>query len=517
MAAIYERLPNSDIENSNIPSLSNHHNVNGSSSSSSSSSSLKESTTCRSNFDANHLDDTLILTTDEILGRSIATIRHEQAVPITRPPTKPRDGWFGLAFLSHFVVVIVIFLIEDKALSSSFDLYYGKDLRVGSWASLLMMVTLVGSFVGAFLCLLISNSDTRRRLFQYSIITSIIFQICLGNILLLVHSTFSFLGIFFLFSAMADSYRYVAALKTMNFTCALVQMSLDIGQVYGLSLFFACASIVIFQSCLLLWWGAFFVGILSQIKVGFTATIYMMVLMAFSFYWITQFFNGFMSYIVGGCILWYFLREEEQELNPRQRVLLLMQCAFTTSFGSICKGAFFSPLAQSVITLESWSNDRSQITTMNCNGKNFVRCLIGPFSQQALRYNRLAYCLIATYGRTFCRAAEDQVIHHPDALRISTEDHAYYTLTAVATALAGIISIIFGLVADRNEGTSWPIFVLVNFMLTYSGIALVIQTYRSAVDALIVAFAEKPDRFADENQIVFLRFLRFTESALQSP
>jgi hypothetical protein len=53
------------------------------------------------------------------------------------------------------------------------------------------------------------------------------------------------------------------------------------------------------------------------------------------------------------------------------------------------------------------------------------------------------------------------------------------------------------------------------FYLAYCGISLAIQIYSAAIDALMVASALNPLRFAKENQIVFLRFLRTSESALR--
>ena len=37
----------------------------------------------------------------------------------------------------------------------------------------------------------------------------------------------------------------------------------------------------------------------------------------------------------------------------------------------------------------------------------------------------------------------------------------------------------------------------------------------ATIDALIVAFSSNPDKFAMENQLIFCRFMRYTESALR--
>lgn len=483
----------------------------------------------------------LITTNDETLGKSISTIRQNSFLPISKPPSTPRDGLYGILFLLHFLFIALFSVLEHESLSNSFKMYG----NAGSWASLLMTVTLIGSFIGGVLCLLISNPESQRNLFIQGQIFSIIFQICLGNILLLINSHYSIFGIVILTSAFFDSFRFKQALKSINFTCAIVQMSLDIGRAYGFSLLISCSCIVILQTFLLLWWGSFFVGMLSESAIGYTY-VYVIVAMSISFYWITQFFNGFMSFVVGGCILWYFLREDDQELDATHRVLLYMRCGITTSFGSIAKGALFCNMSQTAIRLDYWSNggyfstgnsvsdelpsrihhnrDSSDIINnrccmgclhCSCNSKVMIKRLIHPSLSSAIKFNRLAFCLIAAYGRTYCKAAEDLVHHHPEVLRISLEDHTNYTLNASATAIAGAIAILFGLISDRHNGSSWPLFFIANYLLAYAGISIVVNTYRSAVDALIVSFTERPDRFAAENLIIYLRFLRYSESALR--
>jgi len=62
--------------------------------------------------------------------------------------------------------------------------------------------------------------------------------------------------------------------------------------------------------------------------------------------------------------------------------------------------------------------------------------------------------------------------------------------------LAGIISICIGLLAEKLDGASLPLFYLVSFYLAFCGMSLVVHTYRSAVDALIVVYALQPEKFA---------------------
>jgi Plasma-membrane choline transporter len=441
-------------------------------------------------------------------------IRHDSLVPISRPPPTPRDGVFAVCYLLHFALISMLSLLEEKAMRHSLLSYSNS----GSWANLLMIVTLLGSSIGVgIFCLVACNESDKMRqgIFSLGLVFDIIFQVCLGNILLLINSRYSFIGAVVLLSALSDSLRLKHAQSNVGFTSALIQVVINIQRQYGITLLLAVVTIVIAQSALLLWWGVFTIGLLSEMNEGYSP--YLLCIMAFSLYWITQFFHAFMAHVIGGCVLWYFLRDNVTNGLPANlvgsnRVLLHMQCAVTTSFGSLCKGALICPLAQVVLGLHYWSQGRSLGGYMS--GRGLVSSLCFPFVPVASRYHRLAHCLTATYGRTFCKAAEEQISYYPETVGLATEDATSFILSSVSTAAAGIVAIIIGLVAERQEGSSWPLFFFVVFYLCRCGVSLVLSTFSSAVDALFVAFAVQPERFATENQIIYLRLLRRTETGL---
>jgi len=275
----------------------------------------------------------------------------------------------------------------------------------------------------------------------------------------------------------------------------------------------ATVAIVVTQTFVLLWWGVFFVGLISNVSSGYAE--YFIIILAISLYWIAQFFQALLAFIVGGCTLWYFVKRDGDSLGASARVLLHVHCGLTTSLGSICKGALFSPLSHRILAMHNWSRGRPSTVVTRCSARGFVGSFCAPFLYSARRHHRLAFCLTATYGRTLCKAAEEQMQLHPETIDISVEDATCFTLTSTATEIAGVMAIIFGVVAERKEGSAWPLFFFVCFCLAYCGLSLSVHVYRSAVDALIVAFAVQPERFARENQIVFLRLLRSTETALK--
>ena len=72
----------------------------------------------------------------------------------------------------------------------------------------------------------------------------------------------------------------------------------------------------------------------------------------------------------------------------------------------------------------------------------------------------------------------------------------------------------FSLLAVKEEGALWPVYLVICFLLVLSGVSLVLHALRSSVDACVVAYSVNPKKFSEENPIVFHRFLRRTETAL---
>jgi hypothetical protein len=111
------------------------------------------------------------------------------------------------------------------------------------------------------------------------------------------------------------------------------------------------------QTCLLLWWGVFLVDFVGDVPKEYLQ--YIIGLMLLSLYWIMQFFHGFMSYVVGGCFVWYFARHDSAPLDPSRRVLMHIQGALTCGFGSLCKGGLVVPPSNVFLKLNSyWAQQR---------------------------------------------------------------------------------------------------------------------------------------------------------------
>ena len=137
--------------------------------------------------------------------------------------------------------------------------------------------------------------------------------------------------------------------------------------------------------------------------------------------------------------------------------------------------------------------------------------IVKPLLSHARCYHRLAFCTAATYGRTFTRSALDQSSGHSETIDIAIEDTTTHVLSAISKLVPASLAILFSLLIDKDTTRSWSLFLIVGYLLAYCGLSLTMSVYRSAVDALIVAFGQQPELLAKENQIVFSRFLRLME------
>lgn len=501
------------------------------------------------------------LSTAASSGGQFSSIRNDYPFPISRPPAKHRDWIYGIAFVAHFAAVVVISLIEENSLQHATDSYE----RAGSWASVVMITTLLGStFGGLAAILLASYEDMRTLILQMALIFSIIVKFLLGNIMFIMRSPYSFLGGFMLFFALWDVVLYSTIKKSLSFSATLLQMIAQITKSYGLWLGITCIIVIAIQTLVLLWWGAFCIGAISTTETA--SVLPVTLLLFFSWYWITEFFRVLLSFLVGGSILWLFVRDEQQTNNNSsnnsssnsnssshnnssnnfhhhisdsshtsnssnsnsnnnqqqlrhiyaQQIGLYWQCAFTTSFGSLCKSALFLRPSQALL------HSRFLFFKYHPQLPFFCKCIGNACDRYggcgnvwyefAKPYHSLSLSLLAVYGRTLKRTSQDLLTYYPETMNASLAETTRFILTAVASCIAGSLAIAFGLFAEGGDRDTWPLFVLIAYVVSYAGAVLAGTVYIAAIDALIVASVLNPARVAQSNQIVLLRFLRTAEN-----
>jgi hypothetical protein len=436
----------------------------------------------------------------------------EALVLISRRPTKRRDNEYAAAYLVVIACMILLSFMTSHGVIRSTFIIYGEE---GSWVSMVMIATMMGTFLGNLLNFLLYSHEIRETLFNVSLMTSVCLQ--LGLAMIIIDSeTWWVLALICMCSAAADCIKFRKARRYMTIAVAIIDTAIDVNARFGYAIGLFCISIGIVQCCVLLWWSAVFVRVMSgEIDFLFVVLVFVFSL---SFYWTVQFFHSIVSCVVSGCFLWYFLDDSNKleeatdaaVTTAGKRVLLYVHCALTSSLGSLIKAAFWGPLSHAVLVAIHWSREREAFTSpMFTSLRALVNRLLTPLEGTAGKYNRLGTGYVAIYGHTFCRAASE--VSRDDISGILLDDTTSYTLKMLSTTAAGVVSILLAIIGSRQEGTSWPLFVFACFLLSYAGVSLSLHAYRCAVDALVIAYSDNPHKFESLNPIIFHRFLRTTE------
>ena len=444
-----------------------------------------------------------------------AALTSESLILISRRPTERRDRRYVNAYLSILGVMILLSLMTSRGVMSSRFILLDEE---GSWTSMVMIATLMGSFIGIFLCLFIYSHDLREQLFSASLMVSICLQLGLAGIIFISDEWWA-LGAICISSAFIDSIKFRKARKYMTIVISLIDTAIDVNAQFGYSISAFCVIICFIQSCFLLWWSAVFVRLMGR-DVDFLFVI-LLIVFGISFYWTIQFFHSLISSVVEGCFLWYFLDNDNSPnvlaevdstalAQRNRRVLLYAQCAMTSSLGSVIKSAVWGPLSHIVLVSLHWSRERDPFgSPLNSWSRELLEKMLSPWEGLAGKYNRLATGYVIIFGQTFCRAAAE--VSREDISGIVLDDTTSYTLKMVTTSTAGVVAILLAILGSRDEGTSWPMFVVVCFLLAYAGVSLALHAFRSGVDALIIAYSDSPQKFEHMNSIIFHRFMRTTE------
>jgi len=166
-------------------------------------------------------DDGASRLVDESIGLSDVTdcetqftvTRSDTHVPLSKPPSQYRDKFYIVLFLLHIIIISMFQLLQNDD--------HSKVNLDGSWSSLLMIVTLLGSFTGSCIPIFVNNTEIREHFLSICLLFSITLQTCLANILILMKSNFSWIGIFLIMSAIYEIAWYRQARESLNLTIGI--------------------------------------------------------------------------------------------------------------------------------------------------------------------------------------------------------------------------------------------------------------------------------------------------------
>lgn len=473
-----------------------------------------------------------ISSTSPVLER-VSSFTNSYACPISKPPSSPRDILYGILFIIHLIGIFILVSYEEKVLANALTIG-----DIDSWTSLGMITSLLGSFITCILLAVLIKSRFRDALLNVSFQFVIAFEVCFANVLFLLNTKFSFIGIISLFSAAIDVTWIKPAKENVNFISALISSVLEINKHFYYDLIFISLVLLILQTC--------YCFIFCMITVTFLSVIsteqkyFTLFCLFLSFAWTTLVFRHSMNFIVSCTFLWFYAIDNNNITNTTTinsntntsntnntnsansssnvtltgRVFLTFKCAIFSNFGTICKVSLFSTFSEMILRLERWClGSRHQIPS-KYSLTWMLYSMLTPFLEFS-KYNHSYYLgYTALYGLTLYKS-HDELNAHSELLAIHSEDVSGFILNSLSVISSGFIAMLFGLLAHEKEGEEWPLFFMFCFYLAYTGVSFGMNAIRSAINGLILASVLFPTRFQEEHPIIYSRFNRLGKIELR--
>mmetsp|Transcript_10473 Transcript_10473/g.19152 ORF Transcript_10473/g.19152 Transcript_10473/m.19152 type:complete len:520 (+) Transcript_10473:137-1696(+) len=226
------------------------------------------------------------------------------------------------------------------------------------------------------------------------------------------------------------------------------------------------------------------------------------ILLILSFHWTSQVIKNVLHVTVSGVVgTWWFAPADALSVfSPA--IMDSFSRATTYSFGSICMGSLLVALIQTLQTLarNARRNDRGGGGLLLC----ILECILHLLSRIAIYFNKWAYVYLGLYGYDYLTAGKKvlELFESRGWTTIINDNLVQRTLALVAVVI-GAISGIAGMLLAKATGWATAAFgedsdglvFFICFIVGVSMAIIIMDVVLSAVDTVIVSFAEAPQEF----------------------
>lgn len=223
-------------------------------------------------------------------------------------------------------------------------------------------------------------------------------------------------------------------------------------------------------------------------------------LLPLSFYWTIQVFMNVLHVTVSGVVgTWWFAPQDALSVfSPA--IVDSFRRATTYSFGSICMGSLLVAIIQTLEAMAQRARDNKQGGLLVC----VLECILRLVARLSQYFNRWAYCYVGLYGFDYVSSGKKamELFQAKGWTMIITDSLVQRSLTLVAIVV-GALSGFLGMLLAKATGWATTAFgensdAYVFFLCFFIGLSMALilmNVVLSAVDTVIVAFAEAPAEF----------------------
>jgi len=232
-----------------------------------------------------------------------------------------------------------------------------------------------------------------------------------------------------------------------------------------------------------------------------------------SYYWTMQVFQNVLHVTVSGVVgTWWFAPQDALSVfSPA--IVDSFRRATTYSFGSICMGSLLVAIVQTLEAVARSARKNNHVGLLRC----VLECILRLLARIVIYFNRWAYCYVGLYGFDYVSSGKKamELFQAKGWTSIITDNLVHRSLSLVAIiigALSGFLGMLLAkatgwAATTLGENADGPVFVLC-FLIGLSMAFILTSVVLSAVDTVIVAFAEAPAEFQTHHPALSNNMLR---------
>mmetsp|Transcript_38373 Transcript_38373/g.48419 ORF Transcript_38373/g.48419 Transcript_38373/m.48419 type:complete len:502 (+) Transcript_38373:41-1546(+) len=458
--------------------------------------------------------------TSHAQAQSVGLLSQKKArPPVLRPPPTFRDGKYLGAFITHFVFILIIYMVAGARGPSSAMATHLPGLTT-HWRPTLTALALATPLgvLGLAHCL-VHTPMVRSVLVSQSLYTVVLVQVIFGVeiVAFCLDATpiaMVVLGIAALNmrhnNRFADQKKFgVVLMETVRAMVAeypQVQVVFALGAgMYGL---FALV------------WVQMFLALVMGAGSLLAALVWCL-LMGLSLFWTAQTISRLMGVVITGTLVsYYFNLEASAEysagsghgsgtwFNSPSLPWAFLRNGAGYSLGSVCKASLMAPLAQQA----TW--DLSKINTKNyiLHRAKEITAKLAKFSKS---YHELSLVHVALYSKTFRRSAQDvwATVSCSGLQPVLKADFNRKILQWLAVGPGLGISIFLTTFQLHFRGLSWLLLTFACTLILILGFCISVQPLQAAMNCIYMQFAENPGVLShcETSAMIYARIARITE------
>mmetsp|Transcript_1438 Transcript_1438/g.3154 ORF Transcript_1438/g.3154 Transcript_1438/m.3154 type:complete len:487 (+) Transcript_1438:163-1623(+) len=437
----------------------------------------------KSPYRAPHLDETF--NNEEQINL------HNNVQSPQQQPKEFQDAIWALVFVLH--LGIMAFVISASIIANNDG---GGDDSGGSYNGLIVLVSMMGLLsIGLSSATIILMMKYPTAMVKSGLVFSAVLSGAMAIMFLMSGDLYMILlGAFFFMVTMC----YVASVwKRIPYAAANLNTALNaVKSNAGLGLVAYLIMALAFG-----WTGLWMMGIANSLATSNAGIVFLLFV---SYYWTFGVLTNTIHVTTAGTVgTWWFVPHEANRCWSS--AIRDSFCRATTySFGSICLGSLLVAVVQALRMMARRARESDDMQLLLC----LVECILACIQDIVEYFNKWAYVYVGLYGFGYIEAGRNviQLFQSKGWTTIITDDLADRVLLMMSIAVGAIIGLIGMAIAAANpnlladlgleEGSSIAMTAfLVSFLVGLTFCSILMSVVGSAVNTIIVCFAESPGEF----------------------